>query len=236
MIFQFSLLLHLVREISRFRLNWVIICSMGYFYGVLGYVTAPSLHQFITSSSLSSSKSNVTSDSQVVYVLITALQSRPQVEWPGLGLSETWYSLAVSAQSIGIFVGALLFSVFARSFYYKYIIIGSLFIAISSGVIYGFAVQGWMVITGSHCPTFITSFPIISVLKGRFLSGVYTGISSSLARTYIGESSDKVIQMRKEASLNSDEQNSKKTSSLKYTNYFILFTLTVLGLASGPGK
>ena len=74
----------------------------------------------------------------------------PQVEWPGLGLSETWYSLAVSAQSIGIFVGALLFSVFARSFYYKYIIISSLFVLISSGVIYGFAVQGWMVITGSH--------------------------------------------------------------------------------------
>ena len=34
--------------------------------------------------------------------VITALQSSPQVEWPGLGLSETWYSLAVSAQSIGI--------------------------------------------------------------------------------------------------------------------------------------
>ena len=86
---------------------------------------------------------------------ITALQSCPQVEWPGLGLSEIWYSLVVSAQSIGIFVGALLFSVFACSFYYKYIIIGSLFIAISSGVIYGFAVQGWMVITGSHCCTLL---------------------------------------------------------------------------------
>uniref|UniRef100_A0A1X7UMI9 Uncharacterized protein n=1 Tax=Amphimedon queenslandica TaxID=400682 RepID=A0A1X7UMI9_AMPQE len=121
-----------VKEISRFRLNWAVIFSLAYFYGLLSFITAPSLHQFITSSSN-------TSESEVV---------------PGLGLSETWYSWAVSAQSIGIFVGALLFSVFARSFYYKYIIIGSLFIAISSGVIYGFAVQGWMVIAGSHCRTY----------------------------------------------------------------------------------
>ena len=42
--------------------------------------------------------------------------------------------------------------------------------------------------------------------------------------------------MRKEASLNSDEQNSKRTPLLKYTNYFILFTIAVIGLASGPGK
>ncbi|XP_019853377.1 PREDICTED: uncharacterized protein LOC109582831 [Amphimedon queenslandica] len=86
----------------------------------------------------------------------------------------------------------------------------------SSGVIYGFAVQGWMVITG------------------RFISGIHTGITQSLTRTYIGESSDKVIQMRKEASLKSDEQSSRKTSSLKYTNFFILFTIAVIGLASGP--
>ena len=63
--------------------------------------------------------------------------------------------LVQCSQSIGIFVGALLFSVFARSFYYKYIIISSLCVAMSSGVIYGFAVQGWMVITGSHCRTLL---------------------------------------------------------------------------------
>ena len=42
--------------------------------------------------------------------------------------------------------------------------------------------------------------------------------------------------MRKEASLNSDEQKSNKTFSLKYTNYFILFIFAVIGLVSGPGK
>ena len=44
-----------------------------------------------------------------------------------------------------------------------------------------------------------TLYPII--LKGRFSAGVYIGISQSLTRTYSGESSEKVIQMRKEASL-----------------------------------
>ena len=135
-----------MKEISRFRLNWALICSLGYFHGVLSFITAPSLHQFITSSS-NTSEPEVNNRSSLGFLLLSL--NFVQVV-PGLGLSETWYSWAVSAQSIGIFVGALLFSVFARSFYYKYIIIGSLFIAISSGVIYGFAFQGWMVITGSQ--------------------------------------------------------------------------------------
>ena len=132
-----------MKEISRFRLNWALICSMGYFHGVLSFITAPSLHQFITSSSNASDSQVNNSLYNDGFLLIFQVV-------PGLGLSEIWYSWAVSAQSIGIFVGALLFSVFARSFYYKYIIISSLFVAMSSGVIYGFAVQGWMVITGSH--------------------------------------------------------------------------------------
>uniref|UniRef100_A0A1X7ULK3 Major facilitator superfamily (MFS) profile domain-containing protein n=1 Tax=Amphimedon queenslandica TaxID=400682 RepID=A0A1X7ULK3_AMPQE len=183
-----------IKQISRFRLNWVIIWSMTYLTGTTNYITIPLLHQFITSSSN-------TTDSQVV---------------PGLGLSETWYSWVISAQSIGIFVGALLFSVFARSFYYKYIIIGSLFILMLSGIFFSFAVNGWMVITG------------------RFLAGFYIGIGQPLTRTYTGESSDKVIQMRKEASLRPTEQNSKEKSSLKYTNYFIQFATTVTGLAVAP--
>ena len=76
---------------------------------------------------------------------------------------------------------------------------------------------------------------LYNFLKGRLLSGIYFGISMSITRTYIGESSDKVIQMRKEASLNSDEQNSKEKSSLKYTNFFLQFATAVLGTITGPG-
>ena len=75
----------------------------------------------------------------------------------------------------------------------------------------------------------------LNILKGRFLSGVFIGISQSLTRTYGGESSEKVIQMRKEASLESTDHNNKSKSSLKYTNFFILFATSVIGLASGPG-
>ena len=75
-----------------------------------------------------------------------------------------------------------------------------------------------------------TLYPII--LKGRFSAGVYIGISQSLTRTYSGESSEKVIQMRKEASL---DHYSKSKSSLKYTIFFIQFATSVTGLASGPG-
>ena len=75
-----------------------------------------------------------------------------------------------------------------------------------------------------------TLYPII--LKGRFSAGVYIGISQSLTRTYSGESSEKVIQMRKEASL---DHNGKSKSSLKYTIFFVQFATSVTGLASGPG-
>ena len=73
------------------------------------------------------------------------------------------------------------------------------------------------------------------ILKGRFSAGLYIGISQSLTRTYSGESSEKVIQMRKEASLGSTDHNSKSKSSLKYTIFFIQFATSVTGLASGPG-
>lgn len=45
---------HVVRDINRLRLNWVIMCFVTYLIGILNYITGPSLHQFVTSSSNSS--------------------------------------------------------------------------------------------------------------------------------------------------------------------------------------
>ena len=44
-------ILRVVRDINRLRLNWVIMCFVTYLIGLLNFITGPSLHQFVTSSS-----------------------------------------------------------------------------------------------------------------------------------------------------------------------------------------
>ena len=63
---------------------------------------------------------------------------------------------------------------------------------------------------------------------GRFMIGFFQGAQMTLMRAYIGETSAAVI------STMSPEKRHKST--LKYTNFFITFTVCSLSVMVGPGK
>ena len=67
---------------------------------------------------------------------------------------------------------------------------------------------------------------ILSFL-GRFLIGFFQGGHLALWRVYIGETSEKAIKMLPE------EMRAK--SMIKYTNFFMAFTVGTTSVALGPG-
>lgn len=67
---------------------------------------------------------------------------------PGLGLSETWYTWIISIGSIGELIGAVTFGMLSRRVYIKWLILMSLFIAFSGGVLFGIGKYGWMLLIG----------------------------------------------------------------------------------------
>ena len=71
--------------------------------GISPFIQIPSLHQYVTSSN-NQTDSNVRES--VCYNPHGQSSPLPphQIE-PGLGLSETWYSVIVSAGSLGTFIG-----------------------------------------------------------------------------------------------------------------------------------
>jgi MFS family permease len=127
---------------------------------------------------------------------------------PGLGLSETWYSWIVSIQSIGELAGAIAISLLLRWFYTKYLMLISLAVCGGGGVLYGVGKYGWM------------------LLIGRFLMGSCQGAVTVILRTYIGETSSTII-----ASLPPEQ---REKSTLKYTAFFVTFTVCTLSVLAGP--
>lgn len=71
----------------------------------------------------------------------------PQIT-PGLGLSESWYTLIVSASSTGVIVAAMIYSIINRFVYYKLLIITVLIINILGGMLYANANNGWTLLSG----------------------------------------------------------------------------------------
>ena len=63
---------------------------------------------------------------------------------------------------------------------------------------------------------------------GRFCVGLFQGGQMTILRAYIGETSNTVIAM-----LPPEKQ---KKSTIKYTNFFLVFTMSTLCNAIGPGK
>ena len=65
---------------------------------------------------------------------------------PGLGLSETWYTLIVCMGSVGEFLGAVLYGISSRHVYVKVALIVELTIEFAGGVFYAVASNGWMLL------------------------------------------------------------------------------------------
>ena len=128
---------------------------------------------------------------------------------PGLGLDENFYAWSVAIFSIGELLTALSLSFATKIFPIKYLMIITQLSIIIGGLIYGFAVAGWM------------------VMMGRFLQGVFQGGMSTIMRLYIGESTNIVISLKKE---------DPSKSQIKNTTFLFSFGTATAGVAIGPGK
>ena len=69
---------------------------------------------------------------------------------------------------------------------------------------------------------------VIIIFPGRFLMGSCQGAVTVILRTYIGETSSTII-----ASLPPEQ---REKSTLKYTAFFVTFTVCTLSVLAGPGK
>ena len=68
----------------------------------------------------------------------------------------------------------------------------------------------------------------ILVFVGRFLIGMFMGATTTVLRAYIGETSSTVI-----ASMPPEK---RRKSTLKYTAFFITFSVCAFSVMMGPGK
>jgi MFS family permease len=128
---------------------------------------------------------------------------------PGLGLNETWYSWIVSILSIGEFSGAVVTSLLLRRIFTKYVMLANLSLCAFGGLLYGVGENSWMLLTG------------------RFLIGFYMGADTVTFRTYVGETSSTIIAAM--------PLEKREKSTLKYTAFFVGFTVCCLSSLSGPG-
>lgn len=64
-------------------------------------------------------------------------------------------------------------------------------------------------------------------LVGRMLIGWYGGAQLALWRVYVGETSEKATKML--------PKERQEKSMIKYTNFFLAFTVGTVNIALGPG-
>ena len=102
-----------------------------------------------------------------------------QIE-PGLGESESLFSLAITCGFIGAFIGSLAAGFLARLIPYWHLNLSSLVSLTVGWSIYAVAVRGWM------------------LLLARFLIGVFIGMHFVLTYAYFGESFEDYVAAQKE--------------------------------------
>ena len=101
--------------------------------------------------------------------------------WPGLGLSEVFYSWTVCVYSIGEVVAAAIAGYMTKYIPYRYtILLAALTLAVGL-LLYALTVQGWMIIVA------------------RLLIGVHTGFDLVLVTAYLGETGTEVAAKREAA-------------------------------------
>ena len=101
--------------------------------------------------------------------------------WPGLGLSELFYSWTVCVYSIGEILGASVAGYVTKYIPYRYtILLAALTLAVGL-LLYALTVQGWMIIVA------------------RLLLGVHTGFDLVIVTAYLGETAIEVTAKREAA-------------------------------------
>ena len=109
------------------------------------------------------------------------MQGSDVIFWPGLGLSESFYSWAVSMYSIGELIGAPLAGYMTKYIPYRFTLLLSALLLAIGCFFYAMSLYGWM------------------VLVARLLIGLHTGIGVVVVTAYLGETATEVAAKREAA-------------------------------------
>ena len=134
--------------------------------------------------------------------------------WPGMGLSEYFYSWAVSMYSVGELVSAPTAGFATKYIPYRYtILLSSVSLAVGS-LLYAVAVQGWM------------------ILIARLFLGINLGSGIVLVTTYLGETAIEVTSRREAAGGKKGHGGATLKDKL-----FVWYTFTnYIGYLAGSGE
>ena len=132
----------------------------------------------------------------------------------GLGLSEKFYHVAVSAFSIGQLLGAFIGSIISGRVPLWYSTMAALLCHITGFVLYATATSGWMMIVA------------------RILSGMFIGIQVVLSLAYFGVSYLRYLEV-----LGPEERTKEegKTTRVKDTLFALYAVSENMGNLIGPG-
>ena len=133
---------------------------------------------------------------------------------PGLGLSETFYHVAVLVFGIGEFLGAIISTAAASKLPYWYCTMGALLCHIVGFVVYSAATSGWMIIVA------------------RIMSGTFVGMQTAIAFSYFGVSyQDYLEALGPEARMKEET----KATRLKDKLFSFYAVAVQIGTSVGPG-
>ena len=144
---------------------------------------------------------------------LVVLHTCQQIE-AGLGLSERFYHVAISAFSIGELLGAMTASIVSSRVPLWYRTMAALLCHITSFVVYGLATSGWMIVLA------------------RLLSGIFIGLQTVLSLTYFGVSYQHYLEVLEPEERTKEEE---KTTRVKDTLFAFYAFSANIGSLIGPG-
>ena len=132
----------------------------------------------------------------------------------GLGLSERFYHVAISALSIGQLLGAMMASIVSDRIPLWYSTMATLLCHIVGFVVYAIATSGWMIIVA------------------RLLSGMFIGIQVVLSLAYFGVSYLRYLEVLEPEERTKEEGKTTRVKDI----LFALFAVSEnVGNLIGPG-
>ena len=132
----------------------------------------------------------------------------------GLGLSERFYHVAISALRIGQLLGAMMASIVSGRIPLWYSTMATLLCHITGFVVYAMATSGWMIIVA------------------RLLSGMFIGMQVVLSLAYFGVSYLRYLEVLEPEERTKEEG---KTTRVKDTLFALYAVSENVGNLIGPG-
>ena len=136
-----------------------------------------------------------------------------QIE-PGFGLSESFYHSAVSALSIGEFLGAVIGGITTGRVPFWYSAMGALLCHIVGFIMYATSVSGWMIIVA------------------RILSGTFVGLQVVVSFTYFGMSYQHYLEVLGPEDRKHEEAKTTRVKDILFGLYVVAANF---GALFGPG-